>query len=95
MNFEQVVRTAKRTCFSSGPRIADHFVDITEMVPCRSELGSKTGNVKCAGMPPPGIPWQVCLLISLLAFALASSPNPDYNTLLFPRLSVTALEAER
>jgi hypothetical protein len=31
-NFEQVVKKAKTSCFNSGRRIEDHFVDITEMV---------------------------------------------------------------
>lgn len=31
-NFEQVVGKAKQSCFNSGQRIEDHFVDITEMV---------------------------------------------------------------
>lgn len=31
-NFEQVIKKAKKTCFNSGHRIEDHFVDITEMI---------------------------------------------------------------
>jgi DNA-damage-inducible protein D len=31
-NFEQVVDKAKSSCFNSGQRIDDHFVEITEMV---------------------------------------------------------------
>jgi DNA-damage-inducible protein D len=31
-NFEQVIKKAKASCFNSGHRIEDHFVDITEMV---------------------------------------------------------------
>jgi len=31
-NFEQVINRAKTACFSSGRRIEDHFVEITEMV---------------------------------------------------------------
>ena len=32
-NFEQVIKKAETACFNSGQHIADHFVDITEMVP--------------------------------------------------------------
>lgn len=35
-NFEGVVEKAKLSCFNSGRRIEDHFVDVTEMV----EIGS-------------------------------------------------------
>jgi DNA-damage-inducible protein D len=31
-NFEAVVEKARRSCFNSGNRIEDHFVDVTEMV---------------------------------------------------------------
>jgi len=31
-NIEQVIARAKHSCFNSGQRIEDHFVDITEMV---------------------------------------------------------------
>jgi DNA-damage-inducible protein D len=31
-NFEQVLTKAKLSCFNSGQRIEDHFVDVTEMV---------------------------------------------------------------
>ena len=31
-NFEAVVEKAKRSCFNSGNRIEDHFVDVTEMI---------------------------------------------------------------
>jgi hypothetical protein len=31
-NFEGVVEKAKLSCFNSGHRIEDHFVDVTEMV---------------------------------------------------------------
>jgi len=31
-NFEQVVRKARMSCFNSGQRVEDHFVDITEMI---------------------------------------------------------------
>ena len=31
-NFEQVVQTARRTCFNSALRVEDQFVDVTEMV---------------------------------------------------------------
>ena len=30
-NFEGVVEKAKLSCFNSGHRIEDHFVDVTEM----------------------------------------------------------------
>lgn len=32
-NFESVIGKARLSCFNSGHRIEDHFVDITEMVP--------------------------------------------------------------
>jgi DNA-damage-inducible protein D len=35
-NFEAVIDKARTACFNSGQRVADHFVDITEMV----EIGS-------------------------------------------------------
>ena len=35
-NFEAVIEKAKLSCFNSGRRIEDHFVDITEMVPIGS-----------------------------------------------------------
>src|SRR3990172_8254375 len=31
-NFEGVVEKAKLSCFNSGHRLEDHFVDVTEMV---------------------------------------------------------------
>ena len=31
-NFEGVIEKAKLSCFNSGHRIEDHFVDVTEMV---------------------------------------------------------------
>jgi DNA-damage-inducible protein D len=31
-NFEGVVEKAKLSCFNSGQRIEDHFVDLTEMI---------------------------------------------------------------
>ena len=31
-NFEQVIQKARMSCFNSGQRIEDHFVDITEMI---------------------------------------------------------------
>lgn len=31
-NFEQVIQKARTACFTSGHRIEDHFVDVTEMV---------------------------------------------------------------
>ncbi|MBU2055414.1 MAG: hypothetical protein KJ936_11395 [Proteobacteria bacterium] len=31
-NFESVIGKARLSCFNSGHRIEDHFVDITEMV---------------------------------------------------------------
>ena len=36
-NFEAVIEKARLSCFNSGHRIEDHFVEITEMVP----IGSK------------------------------------------------------
>jgi DNA-damage-inducible protein D len=30
-NFEGVIEKAKLSCFNSGHRIEDHFVDVTEM----------------------------------------------------------------
>ena len=38
-NFEQVIKKAKKSCFNSGHRIEDHFVDITEMVDIGSFFG--------------------------------------------------------
>jgi DNA-damage-inducible protein D len=35
-NFEGVIEKAKLSCFNSGHRIEDHFVDVTEMVPIGS-----------------------------------------------------------
>jgi DNA-damage-inducible protein D len=35
-NFEGVVEKAKLSCFNSGQRVEDHFVDVTEMVPIGS-----------------------------------------------------------
>jgi len=31
-NFEGVIEKAKLSCFNSGHRIEDHFVDVTEMI---------------------------------------------------------------
>ena len=31
-NFEGVIEKAKLSCFNSGNRIEDHFVDVTEMI---------------------------------------------------------------
>ncbi|MBU4053345.1 MAG: DNA damage-inducible protein D, partial [Proteobacteria bacterium] len=31
-NFEAVIERAKLSCFNSGHRIEDHFVDVTEMI---------------------------------------------------------------
>lgn len=31
-NFEQVIAMARTSCFNSGRRIDDHFVDITDMI---------------------------------------------------------------
>lgn len=31
-NFERVIEKAKLSCFNSGHRIEDHFVDVTEMI---------------------------------------------------------------
>ncbi|MFQ5641630.1 MAG: hypothetical protein ACE5IR_26955 [bacterium] len=35
-NFERVIEKARLSCFNSGHRIEDHFVDVTEMI----EMGS-------------------------------------------------------
>jgi hypothetical protein len=34
-NFEAVVEKARNTCFNSGHRVEDHFVEITEMIEAR------------------------------------------------------------
>jgi len=31
-NFEQVIQKARLSCFNSGQKVDDHFVDVTEMV---------------------------------------------------------------
>jgi len=31
-NFEQVINKARTSCFNSGQRIDDHFVDVTDMI---------------------------------------------------------------
>ena len=35
-NFEQVINKARTSCFNSGQRIDDHFVDVTDMVKIKS-----------------------------------------------------------
>jgi DNA-damage-inducible protein D len=44
-NFEQVIEKAKTACFNSGHPVEDHFVDITEMVPCNRQLDTRRGDV--------------------------------------------------
>ena len=39
-NFERVVEKARLSCFNSGHRIEDHFVDVTEMI----EIGKDEAN---------------------------------------------------
>jgi len=45
-NFEGVIEKAKLSCFSSGYRIEDHFVDVTEMIEIQERR--QIGNT---GMP--------------------------------------------
>jgi DNA-damage-inducible protein D len=49
-NFEAVVEKARTTCFNSGQRVEDHFVEINEMI----EIG-KGGrrSVKTVMLPGP------------------------------------------
>lgn len=44
-NFEQVIGKARLSCFNSGHRIDDHFVDITEMVAIGSGAGRPVKTV--------------------------------------------------
>jgi len=51
-NFEGVIEKAKLSCFNSGHRIEDHFVDVTEMVAIGSDVeifgvhyGKKRGQI--------------------------------------------------
>ncbi len=46
-NFEGVVDKAKLSCFNSGHRIEDHFVDVTEMIEIGSAQSRRRKN--CAG----------------------------------------------
>jgi len=41
-NFEGVIEKAKLSCFNSGYRIEDHFVDVTDMIETqqRKQLGN-------------------------------------------------------
>jgi len=47
-NFEVVIDKAKLTCFNSGHRIEDHFVDVSKMVAFGSgeESPIKTGRIR-------------------------------------------------
>jgi hypothetical protein len=51
-NFEQAMNRTKTACFSSGQRVEDHFVEITEMIERLTPAGPIWNQV-------PNPPWTV------------------------------------
>ena len=47
-NFESVIGKARLSCFNSGHRIEDHFVDITEMVSIGSGAERSVKTIQAA-----------------------------------------------
>lgn len=50
-NFEGVIEKAKLSCFNSGHRIEDHFVDVTEMIEIGKGGSGQSKPFSCHATP--------------------------------------------
>lgn len=50
-NFEGVIEKAKLSCFNSGHRIEDHFVDVTEMIEIGKGASARSKPFSCRATP--------------------------------------------
>ena len=51
-NFEGVIQKARMSCFNSGNRIEDHFVDVTDMIEIGKGGQREVGSVLKISAPP-------------------------------------------